>query len=57
MYMSSMMEGQGDREVVCRGRVQMNMSNTVWLDRCLVMVRQPTLDKIVCIFETVSWRC
>ena len=50
-----MMEGQGDREVVCRGKVLLHMSDTVWLDRCQVMVRQPTLAKFVCTFETVSW--
>ena len=55
MYVSSMMEGQGDREVVCRGRVLLHMSDTVWLDRCQVMERQPTLGKFVCTFETVSW--
>ena len=27
----------------------------MWLDRCQVMVRQPTLAKFVCTFETVSW--
>ena len=31
------------------------MSDTVWLDRCKVRVRQPTLAKFVCTFETVSW--
>jgi hypothetical protein len=41
------MEGQGDRAVVCRGRVLLYMSDTVWLDRCQVMVRQPTLAKFV----------
>jgi len=50
-----MMEGQGDRKVVCRGKVLLHMSDTVWLDRCQVMVRQPTLAKFVCTFETVSW--
>ena len=55
MYVSSMMEGQGDKEVVCRGRVLLHMSDTVWLERCQVMVRQPTLAKFVCTFETVSW--
>ena len=43
-----MMEGQGDRKVVCRGKVLLHMSDTVWLDRCQVMVRQPTLAKFVC---------
>ena len=47
MHVSSMMEGQSNREMVCRGRVL--------LDRCQVMVRQPTLAKFVCTFETVSW--
>ena len=47
MLVSSMMEGQSNREMVCRGRVL--------LDRCQVMVRQPTLAKFVCTFETVSW--
>ena len=46
---------EGDREVVCRGRVLLHMSDTVWLERCQVMVRQPTLAKFVCTFETVSW--
>ena len=55
MYVSSMMEGQGDKEVVCRGRVLLHMSDTVWLERCQVMVRQPTLAKFVCTFETLSW--
>eukprot|EP00092_Neocalanus_flemingeri_P029610 GFUD01032156.1.p1 GENE.GFUD01032156.1~~GFUD01032156.1.p1 ORF type:complete len:620 (+),score=228.68 GFUD01032156.1:1-1860(+) len=50
-----MMEGQGDRDMVCRGRVLLHMSDTVWLDRCQVMVRQPTLARYVCTFETVSW--
>ena len=31
------------------------MSDTVWLDRCQVRVRQPTLAKFVCTYETVSW--
>ena len=55
MYVSSMMEGQGDREVVCRGKVLLHMSDIVWLDRCQVMVRQPTLGKFVCTFETRAW--
>ena len=55
MYVSSMMEGQRDREEVCRGKVLLHMSDTVWLDRCQVMVRQPTWAKFVCTFETVSW--
>jgi len=55
MYVSSMMEGQGDREVVCRGKVLLHMSDIVWLDRCQVMVRQPTLGKFVCTFETKAW--
>ena len=55
MYVSSMMEGQGDREVVCLGRVLLLMSETAWVDRCQVMVRQPTLGKFGCIFESVSW--
>ena len=46
-----MMEGQGDRKVVCRGKVLLHMSDTVWLDRCQVMVRQPSLSAP----ETVSW--
>ena len=50
-----MMEGQGDREVVCRGRVLLHMSDSLWLDTYQVMVRQPTLAKFVCTFETVSW--
>ena len=50
-----MMEGQGDREVVCRGRVLLHMSDTLWLDTYQVMVRQPTLAMFVCTFETVSW--
>ena len=54
MYVSSMMEGQGEREVVCRGRVLLHMSDTLWVDRCQVMVRQPTLARYVCTFETVS---
>ena len=54
MYVSSMMEGQGDREVVCRGRVLLHMSDTLWLDTYQVMVRQPTLAMCVCTFETVS---
>jgi len=29
MYASSMLEGQGDREVVCRGKVLLHMSDTV----------------------------
>ena len=53
MCVSSMLEG--DREVVCRGKVLLHMSDTVWLDRCQVRVRQPTLAKFVCTFETVSW--
>ena len=54
MYVSSMMEGQGEREVVCRGRVLLHMSDTLWVDRCQLMVRQPTLARYVCTFETVS---
>ena len=54
-YVSSMMTGQGEREVVCRGRVLLNMSDTVWLDSCQVMVRQQRLGKFVCIFETEAW--
>ena len=41
--------------MVCRGKVLLHMSDTVWLDRCQVRVRQPTLAKFVCTFETVSW--
>ena len=50
-----MMEGQGDREVVCQGMVLLHMSDTVWLDKCQIMVRQPTLAKFVSTFETLSW--
>ena len=46
MYGLSMMEGQSDREMLCMGMVL--------LDRCQVMVRQPTLAKFDCTFETVS---
>ena len=48
------MEGQGDREIVCRGMVLLHMSDTVWMDRCQVMVRQPTKANFVCTFKTVS---
>ena len=54
IYMSSMLEEQGDRELVCRGRVLLHMNDPVWLDRCQVLVRQPTLAKFVCTLETVS---
>ena len=43
MFVSSMVEGQGEREVVCRGMVMLHMSDTLWVVRCQVMVRQPTL--------------
>jgi len=55
MYVSSAMESQGNAEVVCRGRVLLHMSDTIWVDRCQVLIRQPTLGKFVCSFETVSW--
>ena len=45
--MFSLMEEQGDRELVCRGRVLLHMSDNVWLDRCQVMVRYPTLGMFV----------
>ena len=38
-----MVEGQGEREVVCRGMVMLHTSDTLWVDRCQEMVRQPTL--------------
>ena len=39
----------------CAGGGSCCKSDTVWLDRCQVMVRQPTLAKFVCTFETVCW--
>lgn len=56
MYVSSMIERQGDMDVVCRGRVLLHMRDTVWLDRCQLMVRHPNLAKFVCTFKTVSCR-
>ena len=40
-----MMEGQGNREVVFRGRCVPGHGEA----------RQPTLAKFVCTYETVSW--
>lgn len=39
---------------MCRGKVLLHMSDTVWLDRCQVRVRQPTLAKFVCTFVLVD---
>ena len=55
MFVSSIMEGQGEREVVCMGMVLLHTSNTLWVDRCQVMVRQPTLARYGYTFETISW--
>jgi len=43
------------REEVCRGRVLLHTTNMLWVDRCQMMVKQPTIARFVLHFETYSW--
>ena len=44
-----------DREEVCRGRVLLHTTTMLWVDRCQMMVKQPTISRFVLHFETYSW--
>ena len=40
---------------MCRGKVLLQLSDVILLDRCQVMVRQPMLERYLCRVETVSY--
>ena len=53
MYVSRhLVHANNDQDIACRGRVVLAIGNTIWLDRCEKLYRQPNIGTFIIVFET-----